>query len=365
MSHPGARQTTKLIIMRIFPGFITVAAIIIGSVPNSSGQQTAPLSVKVGNTDPLVEKVRQAALCMQRKDWEQGVVAQAFLEAGNDEMTIRMARASLIYANDEGRPAVLGDSGLIDCSMLGEALWRAAELTGDPALKTAEQRLREHILKHAARTADGTLYHARNQIWVDSYNCASPYLAATGNNDEALKQIEGLRKRLWNPEKKLFSHIWDEGGQKFVDKAFWGVGNGWAAVGMTRVIRALPADRQADKERLVGQLRELLDGCLAYQRSDGLFHNVVDQPDSFVEVNLGQMLAYSIYTGIGGGWLLEDYRKAADRMRSAARAKVDKYGFVQDVCGAPIFGSPGIAPEGQAFFLLMETAYKKLDQMAK
>jgi len=41
---------------------------------------------------------------------------------------------------------------------------------------------------------------------------------------------------------------------------------------------------------------------------------------------------------------------------------VDKNGFVHDVCGAPIFNSPGIAPEGQAFFLLMETAARKLDQ---
>jgi hypothetical protein len=32
-----------------------------------------------------------------------------------------------------------------------------------------------------------------------------------GLHDEALKQIEGHWQRLWNPEKKLIAHIWDEG----------------------------------------------------------------------------------------------------------------------------------------------------------
>ena len=36
--------------------------------------------------------------------------------------------------------------------------------------------------------------------------------------------------------------------------------------------------------------------------------------------------------------------------------KVDAHGLVQGVCGAPRFDRPGTAPEGQAFFLLMEAA---------
>jgi len=45
-------------------------------------------------------------------------------------------------------------------------------------------------------------------------------------------------------------------------------------------------------------------------------------------------------------------------MRQAAHAKVDKHGYVQDVAGAPTFQKPGRATEGQAFFLLMEAAYR-------
>jgi hypothetical protein len=45
-------------------------------------------------------------------------------------------------------------------------------------------------------------------------------------------------------------------------------------------------------------------------------------------------------------------------MRKAAHAKVDAFGLVQGVCGAPNFDRSGTATEGQAFFLLMEAAYR-------
>ena len=41
-------------------------------------------------------------------------------------------------------------------------------------------------------------------------------------------------------------------------------------------------------------------------------------------------------------------------------AKVDGYGLVQGVCGAPSFNRSGTATEGQAFFLLMEAAHREL-----
>jgi hypothetical protein len=66
-----------------------------------------------------------------------------------------------------------------------------------------------------------------------------------------------------------------------------------------------------------------------------------------------------------GRWRSADYVPAADRMRAAARAKVDLGGFVQGVAGAPTFDRPGVSPEGQAFFLMMEAAAGKLPRTAR
>lgn len=81
-----------------------------------------------------------------------------------------------------------------------------------------------------------------------------------GHYDEALLQIDGYRKRLWYPDKKLLAHIWDDGGKAENRREFWGGGNGWAAAGLARVIRLLPDNRREDPQRLVAFVTELIDG---------------------------------------------------------------------------------------------------------
>jgi rhamnogalacturonyl hydrolase YesR len=310
--------------------------------------------------DPMLEKARNAALAMQRASWEQGVLAVAFLEQGDDALVVQMAKASLIYKSKSGVPAASGGAP-VDPLMAGEALWRAAQITEDPELKQAVTNSLNFALKSAPRAADGTVYHTGETFWSDSFHTTPPFLACAGQFDEAIRQIEGHRRRLWNPEAKLLAHIWDERKGEFQDKKFWGGGQGWAAAGLTRVIRALPADRQPDKAKLAGYLRDLIDGCVAHQRASGLFNDVVDDPNTFEETDLAQMLAYSIYESVRGGWLPASYLTAADKMRAGARAKVDADGFVHGVCGAPFFDRPGISTEGQAFFLMMEAAANKLN----
>ena len=313
--------------------------------------------------DPLVEKVKLAMLTMQRHAWEQGVAAQALLELGEEELVTLMAKEALVRVSDDGRLGQVCDNhGVTDPGANGEAVLHAALRTGDMKLKAGADGMLEYFLNKAPRRKDGTLYHIddKPQVWIDSMYMAPPFLGVAGRPEEALKQVEGFRKLLWNKEKKLFSHIWDDARNDFGRKDFWGVGNGWAAAGMTRVRRGLPDRMPAEKKRLEGYIRDVLDGCLAHQRPDGLFHDVLDNPKTFVEVNLAQMLAYTIFRGVKGGWIAAGYKARADKMREAARAKVDALGLVQNVCGSPTFEAPGTATEGQAFFLLMEAARRDL-----
>ncbi len=309
-----------------------------------------------------ISRAAEAALAMQRRDWEQGILAQAFLEAGDRDRVILLTKAAMVQRVPDGRLAVVISGSPTDPAMGGVAYWRAGEMTGDAQIQEAARGLLDWIRLRAPRCADGTLYHVFKQpeMWSDGLNGAPPFLAATGHYDEALRQIDGYRKRLWNPGKKLLAHIWDDGARKFTDGAFWGVGNGWAAAGLARVIRSLPADRSEDRKRLAAFAKDIIDGCLAFERPDGLFHNVVDRPETFVETNLAQMLSFAIYTGVLGEWLPSEYLRAAGRMRSAARAKMDAFGYVQGVCGAPDFDRAGVATEGQAFFIMMEAAANKL-----
>lgn len=307
----------------------------------------------------LVEKVKMSMLAMQREAWEQGVAMQALLEWGDRDMVVRMARAAMLRVYEDGRLGMVSDNhGVTDPAANGEGVLFAAKATGDPLFKNGADRMLEYLLKKAPKTADGTLYHIdhKPQVWIDSLYMAPPFLAVAGAPAEAVKQVEGLRRILWNKKARLFSHIWDDGKKTFERQAYWGVGNGWAAAGMARVIRALPEGMNADRKRIAGYVREVLDGCLKHRRPDGLFHDVVDDPKSFVETNLSQMLSYAIFRGVKGGWLARTYLPEAEIMRRAATSKVDDLGYVRDVCGSPTFEKPGIATEGQAFFILMEAA---------
>jgi len=301
---------------------------------------------------------KSAALAMQRRDWEQGILAQAMLEAGDRPAVIQLTRAAMVQQTEDGRMGVVVSGGVTDPAMGGAAYAQAAKWTGEPAMKAAVDALLEWIRVKAPRAADGTLSHVFGpvEMWSDGLSGAPPFLAAMGLYDEALAQIEGYKKRLWNPEKRLLAHIWDEKTGSLKDAAFWGGGNGWAAAGLARVWRSLPASRTADRDRIAAFARELTDGCLAHWRPDGLFHDVIDKPGTFVETNLAQMLAFAIYEGLRAGWLPVSYRERADRLRAAARGKMDAEGFVRGACGAPNFDRPGISTEAQAFAIMMEAA---------
>jgi rhamnogalacturonyl hydrolase YesR len=310
--------------------------------------------------DPLVAKAMAAMMGFQRASWEQGVAGQALLEAGDRDAAVALARASLVYVNQNGVVAALNGS-TTDPLMLGDCLWWSARQTRDAELVKAADNMLQFALQGAPRAADGTPFHqaSSQEMWADGSFTTPPFLAAAGRPDEAVAQLLGVHRRLWDADKKLMHHRWSEKKQSLVGPAFWGGGNGWTAAAFARVIRSLPADRVAEREQLAVMLKELLDGCLAHQRPDGLFYNDVDNPSSFVETNLGAMLAYAIYESVRGGWLPESYLVRADQMRAAVRAKVDQFGFVQGVAGAPRFDRPGISAEGQAFFILMEASARK------
>ena len=318
---------------------------------------------KNSESQQRIQKAAAAGLATQRHDWEHGVLAQAFLEAGDDENVVRLTKAAIVRRLPDGRLGVMDRGGSpTDPAMGGEAYWHAAQITGDPEIKDAVLGMLEWFLHKSPRALDGTLYHIFEgpQVWSDGFYSAPCFLAAMGHYDESLAQIELYRKRLWDANKKLLVHICDDGSKAENKKEFWGGGNGWAAAGLARVIRLLPEDRKEDRKQLTAFVIDLLDGCLAYQRPDGLFHDMIDRPESFLETNLAQMLSFTIYTGLRGGWLPQRFRAAADRMRSAARKQMDGYGFVQHVCGAPEFDRSGTSTEAQAFAMMMETAAEKL-----
>ena len=262
----------------------------------------------------MLDKVKTALLSMARYSWEQGVCAQAFLEAGDDVVVVGMCYDAVNRQTKDGRLGNLGQqNGVTDPVVIVPALMRACELTGDPALKKAFDLAMEWACKEAPRNAKGIVYHMDHtkEFWVDSLYMFPATLLAAGYADEAVKQADGYIAALRNTDKKLFHHIWDDDKQDFSVPQFWGVGNGWAMSGLSRLIAGLPDTHKDARERYITIVSETIDAALPLRDKSGMFHNFLNEPDSFLELNFGQMLAYTIFRGVKQGWLRKDLLKDA------------------------------------------------------
>ena len=263
---------------------------------------------------PETEKVLRCMLAMQRYPWEQGVCAQALYEAGKDELWIPMAYDAVRRQADDGRLAAIGGKAAVsDPAANGEVCLRAYERTGDPYYLRGAERMLDYLLHAAPRTADGIICHnnvsfhegySARQLWVDGIYMVPPFLAVMGKTEEAAGQIRGYIRHLFDEQAGLFFHIIDAESGRFVRKVHWATGNGWALMGLARVIEAAGEQGlEQIREELGGFLRRLLDSMLALQCPDGRFHDILDDPDSFPDGTSALMMAAAVYRGILRGYV--------------------------------------------------------------
>ncbi len=320
-----------------------------------------------------VQLVKNAMLAVQRYPWEQGVCAQAVWELGDVATAVAMAHDAVLRQKEDGRLAVINDNiAVTDPAANGEVVWRAYEITGNELYKAAAERMLNYLMRRAPRTDKDIICHneisfyegfSPQQIWVDSVYMAPPFLAVMGELDEAVKQIEGCFDYLQDEETGLLFHIFDPGTGKFVRKKRWATGNGWALLGIARVIEtAKEKGREDIAERLAKRGVALLNSMLKYQLTDGRFRDIMDEKESFAEGTAAMMMAAAIYRGVLAGWLSDDYIFHADLVYGNMPNYIDEFGIIREVCGCPDFASVGTSAESMASFLMMEAWHKKLEE---
>jgi rhamnogalacturonyl hydrolase YesR len=309
------------------------------------------------------EKVISAMLAMQRYSWEQGVCAQALYELGRDELWIPMAYDAIKRMSPDGRLAMIaGDEPVSDPASCGEVCLRAYERTGDEFFFDGAKRMLDYLLKEAPRTGDGIICHNKvsfakefsaRQLWVDGLYMVPPFLAAMGEVELAAEQIRGYRKHLFDEEADLFFHIVDVEKGQFVRKKHWATGNGWALMGLSRVIeQALDRGEKEIAREFTDLLLRLLKGMLRYSLPDGRFKDVLDDESSFIDGASAMMMAATVYRGIKAGYIPGEYLSAAEKAYETVSSKIDDYGLVREVCGCPDFSREGTSAEAQAAYIL-------------
>lgn len=312
---------------------------------------------------PIRHKVMMAMLSTQKQNWEHGIATQAFVEIGDVPMMTLMAKEAVLRQDSDGRLAVLGiANGITDSATPGEAVLRTSILLKDEKLKEAAERMLNYFFSQAPKTKEGLIHHSHHgpEVWADSMYMLPPFLAYAGFPKEAIKQLNGIREHLWIEDLSLFAYRWNDETQAISNGKIWGLANGHALHGMTKLIEYLPVSMEHERALLISNVKQHLKGCLNVMRDDYLFHDALNDPHTFIETSLSERLAYTLFKGIEQGWLNQQHLDTALNMRKAVYSSINEFGFITGIPGPPSYSTGGTSTEGQAFFLMMEAAYESL-----
>jgi rhamnogalacturonyl hydrolase YesR len=112
----------------------------------------------------------------------------------------------------------------------------------------------------------------------------------------------------------------------------WGRGNGWMAVGMAEILRILPKD-SPNRDRIMDGYHKMMSALLKYQEPDGMWRQIIDDPEAWKETSGTAMFTYAMITGVKNGWLdHKTYGTAARKGWLALTNHINKDDELIDVC---------------------------------
>lgn len=113
---------------------------------------------------------------------------------------------------------------------------------------------------------------------------------------------------------------------------FWGRGNGWMAAGMTELLRVLPK-KNPYYTRIMSGYKTMMESLLQYQAEDGMWRQLIDDPESWKETSSTGMFAFAMITGAKEGWLNKKiYGPAARKAWLALTEYIDVNANVTEIC---------------------------------
>lgn len=203
------------------------------------------------------------------------------------------------------------------------------------------KRAADYILNRQLKLPDSTLGrdHPRAlTIWADDLYMSVPFLARMGKLtgdpryfDFAIRQVESFNRYLFDPSTGLYYHCY------YTDMAVngvahWGRANGWLAVAQAMLIDNLPRNHPKRAE-LIGLLLRQIIGFSRYQdNATGLWHQVLDKQDSYLETSVSAMFAYAVAKAVNEGWIHPRYLSIARDAWGGLLNKVTPEGELEDVC---------------------------------
>jgi unsaturated rhamnogalacturonyl hydrolase len=181
------------------------------------------------------------------------------------------------------------------CLMLGDR-------TGDYRYLEMAAHVIDYMFANGPRLQNGAFGHGsgdlERQAWVDTVWHTTPLLSHASRildnpeyQTEAVRQLNAFSAHAQNPHTGLFNHLYDEQNDR-VNGIYWARGNGWMAMAYPEVLRNADENNWSTRG-LIEQYGRLLQGLQVHQDGGGLWHTVVDDPDTYIETSGSAMMLFS------------------------------------------------------------------------
>ncbi|MBK9991763.1 MAG: glycoside hydrolase family 88 protein, partial [Verrucomicrobia bacterium] len=243
---------------------------------------------------------------------------------------------------------VLEPLALDDCGAMLASVIRARVAKIGPDLQPLIVTWSDYIARGQFRLADGTLARQRPQaqsLWADDFYMSVPALAEMGRItgdkkwfDDAVKNVLQMSSRLFNKQLGIYTHGWNANNPD-APQFYWARANGWAVVAIADLLDVLPKDHPG-YEPVLAQYRALINGICQYQSGAGLWHQLLDRNDSYLETSATAMFVYGIAHAINQGWISPTtYGTIAQAGWTGLTTKITKDGAVDGTCVGTTFAS--------------------------
>jgi rhamnogalacturonyl hydrolase YesR len=246
---------------------------------------------------------------------------------GDQAMTDALVKRYDPWRTEAGQQKIVSFQRHVDHAIFGIVPLELYIRTRDPQYLALGKRLADE--QWAEPTPEGLSGETR--FWIDDMYMITilqlQAYRATGDKvylDRAALEMVAYLDKLQQPN-GLFFH-----GPEF--RFFWGRGNGWVAGGMTELLSELPASHPK-RARILEGYRTMMASLLKYQDAEGVWHQLLDHPESYQESSCTAMFTYAMITGVKKGWLTDKaYAQAARRGWLGVNKFSDAEGNLDKVC---------------------------------
>jgi rhamnogalacturonyl hydrolase YesR len=236
---------------------------------------------------------------------------------------------------------LLEPAALDDCGAISAAFLKAQQAGVGGNFRPLIDIGVNYISSRQKRLPDGTLARDRpmpDSVWLDDDYMSVPALAQMGRLtggrkyfDDAAKQVLQFSNILFVKEKGLYIHGLVEGMQQH-PHFYWGRANGWAAMAEVELLSVLPTNHPSFAP-VLALLRDHVRGLQETQGTNGLWHQLLDRPETYGETSASAMFVFAAARAINRGWIdANAYGPMVSLGWNAVAQKVNARGQVEGTC---------------------------------